>query len=212
MTVRALSPLPALSYAVGPMDRGGQSQAGESDEALMMRYAAGDAGAFEALYRRHRGPLYRYLLRQTGSEAVAEELFQDIWLKVVKARARYEVRALFRTWLYRIAHNRLIDHYRRSARGLPRSYGGDGPDDPDDCPAPGAVQPEHRVQWAQNLDRLLELVQALPEAQREAFLLKVQGGLSVDEIAEATGVGRETAKSRLRYALDRLRRGLESET
>ena len=90
----------------------------DADETLMLRYRDGDAGAFEHLYARHKGSLYRYLLRQCGQPAVAEELFQDIWLKLIAARGGYAVQAKFSTWLYRIAHNRLVDHYRASARGL----------------------------------------------------------------------------------------------
>ena len=79
----------------------------------MLRYRAGDAGAFEALYRRHRAPLYRYLRRQCASNAIADELFQDVWMRLIAARGRYRVEAKFTTYLYRIAHNRLVDHYRQ---------------------------------------------------------------------------------------------------
>ena len=75
--------------------------------------AAGDPDAFDDLYRRHKGPLYRYMLRQCGDRAAAEELFQDVWLNVIRARATYTVMSRFVTYLYRFAHNRLIDHYRR---------------------------------------------------------------------------------------------------
>ena len=99
------------------------------DEELMSRYRFGDAGAFEVLYKRHKGPLYRYLLRQCGAAAQAEELFQDVWFKVIRARERYEARAKFTTYLYHLAHNRLIDHYRRARTGVPISYN-DDPDEP----------------------------------------------------------------------------------
>jgi RNA polymerase sigma-70 factor (ECF subfamily) len=102
---------------------------GMSDEALMLAYREGDAAAFEALYRRWRGRLYRTLLRQCGAAAQAEELFQDVWLKVVNARRGYEVAAKFSTWLFRIAHNRLIDHYRSQGRAEIASYD----DDPEDA-------------------------------------------------------------------------------
>ncbi len=179
----------------------------DTDETFMLRYRDGDADAFARLYARHKGPLYRYLLRQCGQPAVAEELFQDIWLKLVAARSGYTVQAKFTTWLYRIAHNRLVDHYRASARGLPLSYA-------DDCPewteiaAPEEVQPEIREDRRRQSERLLKLLAELPEAQREAMLLKEEAGLSLEEIAQATGTGRETVKSRLRYALARLRQGL----
>lgn len=182
-----------------------------TDEALMLRYRDGDAGAFDVLYGRHKGGVYRFLLRQLRDAAIAEELFQDVWINLINARERYEVQAKFTTWLYRIAHNRLIDHVRRQGdRQFVSLHGSDDDDDPPleiaDAPT---NNPETR-QWAtQQLERLVELVESLPAVQREAFLLHHEGELNVDGIAEATGVNRETAKSRLRYALNKLRRGLE---
>lgn len=179
----------------------------DTDETFMLCYRDGDADAFARLYARHRGPLYRYLLRQCGQPAIAEELFQDVWLKLIAARAGYTVRARFSTWLYRIAHNRLVDFYRASARGLPVSYADDCPEWAE-VPAPEDAQPEIREDRRRQSERLLELLAELPEAQREAVLLKEEAELSLEEIAQVTGTGRETVKSRLRYALARLRRGL----
>src|SRR4051812_3780665 len=88
----------------------------EADEHLMLAYAGGDAAAFEALYARHKGPVFRYLLRSVKEAAQADELFQDVWMRVIEARARYEATAKFTTWLYTIAHHRLVDHWR--AKGL----------------------------------------------------------------------------------------------
>lgn len=179
----------------------------DADETLMLRYRDGDTGAFERLYARHKGSLYRYLLRQCGQPAVAEELFQDVWLKLIAARAGYTVQAKFITWLYRLAHNRLVDYYRASARRVPASCADDCPEWLE-APAPAEEQPENREDRRRQAERLLELLAELPEAQREAVLLKEEAGLSLEEIAQATGTGRETVKSRLRYALARLRRGL----
>jgi RNA polymerase sigma-70 factor (ECF subfamily) len=178
----------------------------DTDETLMLHYRDGDSDAFARLYTRHKGPLYRYLLRQCGP-VVAEELFQEVWLKLVAARAGYTVQAKFTTWLYRIAHNRLVDHYRASARGLPLSYADDCPEWAH-IPGPEGAQPEVWDDRQRQAERLLALLAELPEAQREALLLKEEAGLSLEEIAQATGTGRETVKSRLRYALARLRQGL----
>lgn len=171
----------------------------------MLGYRGGDASAFEALYARHKGALYRYLLRQCRVAAVAEELHQDVWLNLVRARERYEVKAKFTTYLYRLAHNRLIDYYRRQSSGLPVSYQGESSFDeiPDIQPAA-----ETRLDLKRQAARLKELIAGLPEAQREAFLLREETGLSVEQIAEVTDVNPETAKSRLRYAVARLRRAL----
>lgn len=177
-----------------------------SDEELMSGYRDGDAGAFEMLYERFKGPLYRYFLRQCRIPAVAEELFQDVWLNLVRARARYEARAKFATYLFHLAHNRLIDHYRRQANGLPVSYADDA--SLEDVPDGRQLAAETRLDLKRQAARLKELIGQLPEAQREAFLLREETGLSVTDIADVTGVNAETAKSRLRYAVAKLRHGL----
>jgi RNA polymerase sigma-70 factor (ECF subfamily) len=184
------------------------SSAESSDEELMMRYRGGDAGAFDEIYRRHKGGVYRYLLRQCRDAAAAQELFQDVWMNLIRGRHGYAVSAKFSTWLYRLAHNRFVDHYRRQAHGAPVSLEDDdaGLAEP---AGPAHKRPEAQHETRELARRLLEQLQALPEAQREAFLLQQEGGMSVEEIAEATGVTRETAKSRLRYAFAKLRRGLE---
>ena len=176
----------------------------------MLRYAQGEAAAFDLLYGRHRSPVFRYVLRQlSGNRAHAEELFQDIWVNVVGARGGYKVEARFTTWLYTIAHNRVVDHYRRHR---PIEVVQADPDDDDDpvaeAPAPDTAQPERIAQARQQARLLLALVEALPVAQREAFLLHEEAGLSVDEIASVTGTDREAIKSRLRYALAKLRQGM----
>ncbi|MDX1434628.1 MAG: RNA polymerase sigma factor [Gammaproteobacteria bacterium] len=179
------------------------------DEDLMLRYRDGDTAAFDTLYARHRGPLFRYLLRQCGRRSIAEELFQDVWTNVIRASARYEVKAKFSTWLYRIARNRLVDHYRAAN---PASCTSLDDDDPPALAADSSSEPARRVAAARRAERLMAALAALPAEQREAFMLREEGGLGLDEIAEVTGVGRETAKSRLRYAVARLRRALEEET
>ena len=185
-----------------------------SDEALMLAYREGDAAAFEALYRRWRGRLYRHLLRQCGSAAHVDELFQDIWLKIVGARKGYEVAAKFSTWLFRIAHNRLIDHYRAQGRAAIVSLVSydDDPEDADRVaalPAAEVTQPEVMIERKALAQELVKHIEALPAAQRETFLLSEEGELTLEEIAVATGVNRETAKSRLRYALNKLRAALK---
>jgi len=179
-----------------------------ADETLMLRYADGDAQAFEWLYARHKGALYRYLLRQCGNAASAEELFQDIWLKLIKARHSYQVSAKFTTFLYHMAHNRLIDYYRSQARGIPASFEDDNTPDLEQLPAAAYQQPEQQEDRRRQVEQLLNQLMQLPEAQREAFLLRQEAGMSLDEIAQATGVSRETAKSRLRYAVAKLRQSL----
>jgi len=179
---------------------------GPADEELMLRYRGGDAGAFEALYRRHRGPLYRFLLRQVGNTATAEELFQDVWMRVIDSRGRYEARARFSSWLYAIAHNRLMDFYRASGKAKP--LGREENEEALEALPAGDPPAEIRLDRKRAAERLLAALAELPEVQREAFLLQQEGDLSIEEIGAATGVNRETAKSRLRYAVAKLRASL----
>jgi RNA polymerase sigma-70 factor (ECF subfamily) len=180
-----------------------------SDEELMLHYRDGDAGAFDALYSRHKGGLYRYLLRQCRDAAAAEELFQDVWMNLIRARAGYTVQARFATYLYRLAHNRLIDHYRKNSRAAVMSLEDEDGEAIADPPDERERPQDDTLDAKRQAQRLMELIAELPETQREAFLLQQEGGMSVEEIAQATGVTRETAKSRLRYAMSKLRRGMQ---
>ncbi|MEZ5540966.1 MAG: sigma-70 family RNA polymerase sigma factor [Pseudomonadota bacterium] len=181
--------------------RGDRPVAG-SDEDLMLRYGRGDLEAFHSLYNRHRAGLYRYFLRQTG-RGMAEELFQDVWARVIQARRRYRPHAAFRTWLYTLARNRLVDYWRAQGRA-PDMDALSEPDALPDArqPAPGPLQ---LADLRDCIEHLLAQVAALPDAQRETFLLRHEAGLSLAQIAEAMKTGTETARSRLRYAMDRLR-------
>ena len=173
----------------------------------MSRYRDGELPAFEPLYQRHKGGVYRYLLRGCGSSSLADELFQEVWLSLVKARERYTPSAKFATYLYRIAHNRLIDYYRQHGIQMesPLPDGGEG----EGWHGQNYDSPEQIVAARQQAVRVLDVIDNLPIEQRQAFLLFEEGGLSVLEIAEATSVNKETAKSRLRYAFGKLRRAFE---
>lgn len=175
-----------------------------SDERLMSSWAGGDVSAFELLYARHRGPLYRFLLRQTRHQALADEFFQDVWQRVIAARDGWKPEAAFSTWLFRIAHNRLNDHWRALKHRPPT------PADADERAArvPDPATPEHELSEFQQRRHLQRAIDELPDEQREVVLLRLEQELSLQEIGAITGVGRETVKSRLRYALDKLRLGL----
>ena len=181
-----------------------------ADELLMERYRDGDAGSFDVLYHRHRGGLFRYLLRQCKHQAVAEELFQDVWSNIIRSRERYQPSAKFSTFLYQVAHNRLIDHIRQRPE-LALSLDAEDEDSNsmiDLIPADAGDQPEVMVERKRLIETLVEGINGLPALQRETFLLREEAGLSLEEIAEVTGVTPETAKSRLRYAVAKLREGL----
>lgn len=188
------------------------------DETLMAAYARGDAGAFEELYRRHDVGLYRFVRRLLGPTmaAQADEVFQDTWMRVVQARTRWAPQgASFRTWLYTLAHHRVVDLLRRSGReveldAFEREDGEPWQPDADawqhwPAPAGAATTGEDVAFWRRAGERLLKCLEQLPVPQRSAFLLHHEDGLSIDEVAGALGVGFETAKTRLRYAMGKLR-------
>jgi len=184
----------------------------DADDAdLMLAYARGDPTAFDALYARHRGGVYRYLLRHCGNTATAEELFQDVWMNVIRARSSYaRAAARFATWLYTVAHHRIVDYWRASGQFVTLSIDGDDAanDAVHDVSAPRIDEPELRAGNRELGERLRAAIAALPPVQRDAFLLQHEGGLSLGEIADLNGVGVETIKSRLRYATGRLRASL----
>ena len=200
----------------------------DSDEVLMLSYAAGSAAAFDTLYARHKGGVYRYLLRHCGNAATADELFQEVWMNAIRARERYTPTAKFTTWLYTLARHRLVDHWRASGQAkftsidadnemseMSEMSGGMG-----NCggaratveaiPAARREEPDARVATRQLGEQLRAALDTLPAVQRDAFLLQHEGGLSLAEIGELTGVGMETVKSRLRYAVAKLRGELSS--
>jgi RNA polymerase sigma-70 factor (ECF subfamily) len=187
----------------------------DTDESLMLAYGRGDAAAFERLYARHKGPTYRYLLRHTSERPVADELHQDVWMSVVRARERYAAEARFKTWVYTLARHRLIDHWRARRGTRFTSLDDDGAAamlDTQLAAERGGTLGDDPLSVTIDAQAGLRLVVALadvPAAQRDAFLLHVEAGLSLEEIARLVGAPPETIKSRLRYAYRRLRAALE---
>jgi RNA polymerase sigma-70 factor (ECF subfamily) len=173
------------------------------DSALMLRYKDGDTAAFETLYRRHNDALYRYLLRLCRHRATAEDIFQDVWGKIIKARANYRPTAKFTTFMYRVAHNCFIDHVRRNKRHSNNT------ELEAEQYADTSEQPDTLAERSLAKERLALALNELPEEQRDAFLLHEEAGLNIDQIASVTGSNRETAKSRLRYAVNKLRAAIE---
>ena len=182
------------------------NDAGPSDETLIARYARGDTGAFATLYRRHELRVWRYLERNVGSRAIAEELMQEVWFAVARAAEHYRPSARFTTWLFTIARNRMVDAARARRPHLSLDELGHEAEtvverltvDPAAGPLAAAEARDQAAALRQALARLA------PE-QRDAFLLQLEGDLSVEEVAAITQTGFETVKSRLRYARTRLR-------
>jgi RNA polymerase sigma factor (sigma-70 family) len=209
-------PMPALPALPDSHD--------SSDDDLMRAFAAGEGRAFERLYARHQQALFRFVRRLLGQAAAAQvdEVFQDTWMRAIEARASWRPQgATFRTWLFTIAHHRAIDCLRKSGRevaldcddddraGTPfepaDSPWGTWPAVPGDEPGTTSATAEDRLFWRRAGERLLECLEGLPLPQKTAFLLHHEDGFAVDEMARALEVGFETAKTRLRYAMAKLR-------
>lgn len=179
---------------------------GPNDSELMQRFAAGDLPAFEQLYNRHKGGLMRFLQRGLGRRETAEECFQEVWSRVIAARDRYQADARFATWLYQIANNLLIDQFRRQRPELNVETLPEAEPLIDNPLAPSAaLSPEDTLGAFEQARRLQIALAELPEEQRIAVQLRLEQELSLEEIGAITGAGRETVKSRLRYALDKLK-------
>src|SRR5258708_16456983 len=123
------------------------------DEELMLGYRDGNAGAFDTVYARQKGGLFRYVLRGVKLRAVAEELYQEIWIRVIEARERYAPSARFATWLYTIAHNRLVDHWRQKELTAVASH--------EEAPASAAAHPARQVEARQALSRFAKTLEGL---------------------------------------------------
>src|SRR5438093_2155221 len=182
-----------------------------TDEELLAAFQQGDVGAFEALLRRHRAPLFTFLLRMLGDRERAEDLAQETFLRIVKGAAAWEQRARFQTWLYTIARNLCVDASRRDkfrrADSLDAQDGEEGSPLVDAVPSDGA-SPDRAADSARLRPLLQRALLSLPAEQREVFVLREQAGLPFKEIAELVGANENTIKSRMRYALVALRKAL----
>ncbi|MCK5648538.1 MAG: sigma-70 family RNA polymerase sigma factor [Gammaproteobacteria bacterium] len=192
-----------------------------TDEQLIHSYQKGEADAFEALYARYKNAIYHYFFRQVHSDGIADELHQDVWLNIIKSSSGFKRQSSFKTWLYKIAHNRLIDHYRQSSRqplylvqpaaqaeSLTEETTETGQQiQTSDKPS---NEPDEALQEQQISHALLKGISALPEEQKEVFLLHEKSGLTLQEIALISGSSLESTKSRLRYAVKKLRQHMKN--
>ena len=177
-----------------------------TDEALMQAFARGNMNAFEQLYDRHETGVWRFVFRSVQNNAVTDDLVQELWFAVTRSAASYEPTAKFKTWLFTMARNRVIDHVRtRKNHASIDAENEDGESMFSDLAAESRLGPMRQVSSREQAKALLDAIEQLPEDQREAFLLQAEGDMSVEEIAAAIGVTFETAKSRLRYARNKLK-------
>jgi RNA polymerase sigma-70 factor (ECF subfamily) len=182
----------------------------ESDARLMQRYGTGDHEAFQLLYCRYRGPLLRFITRLVGNSDEANEIFQEVWTAVIHGRRSYRPTAKFSTYLFSVAHRRLRDRQRRYSRWLSAFRDAEPPPTPEEVVDDRVTLPEIGIHGEQLRRALHAAIDSLPPPQREVFLLKAENAMSLEEIAVATGAKLEATKSRLRYAVARLRAQLRS--
>lgn len=185
----------------------------DTDESLMLRYAAGNLQAFNLLYERHAMGVWRYVLRSVRVQAVADDVLQDVWFALARQAPHYQPTAKFKTWLFTLAHNRLVDYFRTAKQHVSLDEDGDAEHDSvalvQTLAANSGYGPLRRLETKEQAQALLDAIEQLPFAQREAFMLQAEAGMDVQEIAKTTGVSFETAKSRLRYARSRLKELLQ---
>ena len=188
----------------------------ETDEVLMVRFQRGDRAAFTRLVRRHQTPLFNFALRQLGVHAVAEEVVQEAFVRVVQNATEFKHEARFTTWVYTILRNLCIDQLRRRALrrhpslDAPRAAHAGEEDAPTllDQTADKRASVEREAAGTELKERLTRAVEALPDEQKEVFLLRELSNLPFKEIAVVTGAPENTVKSRMRYALERLQQAL----
>lgn len=179
-----------------------------TDESLMLAYAKhGDHAAFTTLYTKHKNSLYRYCVRMVGNEALGAELFQDAWSKVIKAREHYKVKAKFKTYLFHVARNLIIDHWRKKQPDMVsfHEYDDSG------FELDSEIDLVAEIERSEQIQEFKTAVLQLPPIQRDVVLLHYDHGLSLEQIATLDGIGRETVKSRLRYAMKKLKQTLNQE-
>ena len=177
----------------------------QADEELMLQYQKGNQAAFEDLYRRYKDVLYRYFIKHCSDSHQSEELYQEVWIKLINSTARYQPKAKFKTYLFTIAHNTLIDFYRKAKPT--QSFEIEDAEMTEELtnnPATLSL-PEDEFTLMQKTKQFMQALEELPAHQKEAAILYFEQEMSVQEIAEITQVKTETAKSRLRYAKNKLK-------
>lgn len=183
----------------------------ESDEQLMSTFSqtnhVNSQGAFEMLYQRHKGPLYRFIKKSINHEQDAKEVFQELWFKIIRNKKQFNSKLKFTTWAYTIARRLLIDQFRNTGRMAEFTRIDASPENT--LSEHVLKQPENEFEAKQMAKELNHAVRVLPHNQRQAFIMKHEGGLSIKEIAAITEQPQEQIKSQYRYAVNKIKLALE---
>lgn len=186
----------------------------DADEDLMVRYQQGEVRAFEVLLGRHRKSVFNFILRYVGDKETAEDLLQETFMRVIKGADAYKRQAKFTTWLYTIARNLCVDQTRRRKHRKHASLDAPMAADDDsgtllDVLPSGEMASDRKSVNKQLYQRLQGAIGALSEEQREVFLMREFLDMPFKQIADVVGVPENTVKSRMRYALEKLRLDLD---
>jgi RNA polymerase sigma factor (sigma-70 family) len=179
------------------------------DSELVKAYQQGNKKGLEELVTRHRQRIYAYILTRVHDKDLAEDLFQDAFIKVIKTlkKGRYNEEGKFLPWVLRISHNLIIDHFRRNKR-MPMM---ETTEDFDifDVISDAGLSAENQIIKDQIVQDVRKLIQQLPAEQKEVLIMRHYAEMSFKDIAEQTGVSINTALGRMRYALINLRKLIE---
>ncbi len=182
-----------------------------NNEQLMVIYANNKKNAqraFSVLYERHKGPLYRFLLKSINNETQTDELFQDLWFRIIQHKDSFNPKQTFTTWAYTIARRLLIDFYRKQGQRYEQAFD-EAMQEHNEEPAGPYALPEQVLQQKRHARALQQAVTELPQDQREVFLLFHESDLTLQQIADITDQPKERIKSRYRYAVKKLKNTLQ---
>ncbi len=182
-----------------------------TDEQLMTIFRtpgnAQQQRAFEALYQRHKGPLFRFIKKSINNEQDAKEVFQELWFKIINNKHQYDHNKKFTTWVYTIARRLMIDQFRKTGRMAELTRLDSSTETA--VIDPNIKQPENEFEAKQIAKELNHSISLLPPNQRQTFVLKQESGLSIKEIAQITSQPHEQIKSQYRYAVQKIKMALE---
>jgi len=187
----------------------------QGDEILIYLYNRGSNAAFEVLYTRHKNNIYNFVCRIVKDPGMAEDIFQEVFIRIINSSSKFKMKSKFTTWAYTIARNLCIDHIRKRKRTdakniVERDYNGDNRESLVERVADKSLTPEDDVSSSELRAIINQALDRLNPDQKEVFVMREEMGLAFDEIAGICGCSVGTVKSRMRYALENIRRYLKT--